>query len=80
MKNLGLFAKVIKKFLQKSKSCDLELPIYLNGDFNFSIINTKWIADITYIHTVKDEWCYLTSIMELCSHKIFNKSMVKSIN
>jgi len=69
MKNLGLFARTIKKFRpKKSKSCDLELANNLNGDFKTSKINTKWVADITYIHTIKDGWCYLASVMDLCSH------------
>ena len=81
MKNLGLFAKTIKKFKpKKSRACDLELPNYLKGDFKAFKINTKWVADITYIHTIKDGWCYLASVMDLCSHKIVGYSFSKSID
>lgn len=84
MKNLGLFAKTIKKFKpNKIKPSELELPNHLNGDFKAPKINMKWVADITYIHTIKDGWCYLASVMDLCSHKIvgysFSKSMDKNI-
>jgi hypothetical protein len=36
----------------------------LKRDFTTQTINEKWVADITYIHTLKDGWCYLASVLE----------------
>ena len=42
--------------------------------------NEKWVTDITYIHTIKDGWCYLASVMDLYSRKIIGHAMSKSID
>lgn len=46
-------------------------------------INKKWVSDITYIHTQKDGWCYLASLMDLYSKKIigysFSRNMATSL-
>src|SRR5690606_39289321 len=42
----------------------------LNQDFSTTTINEKWVTDITYIHTLRDGWCYLASVMDLHSRKI----------
>ena len=42
----------------------------LNQDFTTEAINEKWVADITYIHTVQDGWCYLASVQDLHTKKI----------
>ena len=42
----------------------------LNQDFTATGINQKWCTDITYIHTQKDGWTYLASVMDLYSRKI----------
>ena len=42
----------------------------LNRDFTTTSINEKWIGDIIYIHTLKDGWCYLASVLDLHSKKI----------
>jgi transposase-like protein len=39
-------------------------------NFNASDINKKWVTDITYIHTLKDGWCYLASAMDSFTKKI----------
>lgn len=41
----------------------------LNRDFTTISINEKWGGDITYIHTLKDGWCYLVSVLDLHSKK-----------
>jgi len=38
------------------------------------------VTDITYIHTIKDGWCYLASVMDLYSRKIIGYAMSKSID
>ncbi|ENK0839511.1 DDE-type integrase/transposase/recombinase [Clostridium botulinum] len=50
----------------------------MNGNFKATTINEKWATDITYIHTIKDGWCYLASVMDLW--KIIGYSMSKSID
>ena len=42
----------------------------LKQDFEATAINQKWCTDITYIHTLKDGWTYLASVMDLYSKKI----------
>ncbi len=84
MKKLGLFATVIKRFKpHKASSSDEDLPNHLKRDFSASKPNLKWVADITYIHTLKDGRCYLASLLDLCTHKVvgfeFSKTMDKSI-
>jgi len=84
MKSLGLFAVVFKKFRpQSSKSQNQDLPNLLEQDFSAERINEKWIADITYIYTIQNGWCYLASILDLASHKIvgyeFGTSMDASL-
>lgn len=84
MKKLGIMAVTVKRFKPKrSVSTDNDLPNLLMRDFSASRINQKWVADITYIHTLKDGWCYLASILDLCSHKVvgfeFGQKMDKSL-
>lgn len=37
----------------------------------------KWIGNITYIHTIKDGWCYLASVLDLYSKKIIGYAFGK---
>lgn len=52
----------------------------LKRDFSATTINEKWVTDITYIHKIKDGWCYLASVMDLYSRKIIDYAMSKSID
>jgi len=52
----------------------------LKRDFNASGINKKWVTDITYIHTLKDGWCYLASVMDLFTKKIVGYSFSKTMD
>lgn len=84
MRNMGLFAVVIKRFKYKNtKATNEELPNLLNQDFTTTGLSQKWAFDITYIHTIDDGWCYLASILDLYSQKIvgyeFSKRMDESI-
>ena len=42
----------------------------LEQDFKTETITQKWVADISYIHTVRDGWCYLASVLNLHTKKI----------
>ena len=52
----------------------------MKGNFKATTINEKWATDITYIHTIKDDWYYLASVMDLYSRMIIGYSMSKSID
>ncbi len=84
MKKLGLRAVVLRRFKPHStKTTDADLPNLLSRDFTASKPCEKWVADITYIHTLKDGWCYLASILDLHTHKVvgyeFSKRMDKEL-
>lgn len=55
----------------------------LKRHFTTTSINEKWVGDITYIHTIKDGWCYLASVLDLYSKKIigyaFGKRMTNDL-
>src|SRR5690625_2926920 len=55
----------------------------LNQDFTTTTINEKWVADITYVHTLRDGWCYLASVLDLHTKKVvgykFSRSMTTEI-
>jgi transposase InsO family protein len=67
-----------KPFSSKAKVEDREN--ILERDFSTTSINQKWVTDITYIHTMKDGWCYLASVMDLHSKKIIGYSMDKNMD
>lgn len=71
MAELGIHSIVIKKYRHYSSNKRVtEKDNILNQDFTASGINQKWCTDITYIHTQKDGWTYLASVMDLYSRKI----------
>ena len=80
MKELGLRSIIIKKFKHNTTKVDIvEKDNVLDRDFSTSTINEKWVGDITYIHTIKDGWCYLASVMDLHTRKIVGYSFGKSM-
>ncbi len=69
-----------KKFRpQGSKDRVIERPNLLQQDFKTTSINEKWVADITYIHTLRDGWCYLASVLDLHSKKIIGYSFSRHV-
>ena len=78
MSKLGLCAITNKKFRPHSNKKIAEgLENVLKRDFTTTSINEKWVGDITYIHTVKDGWCYLASVLDLHSKKIIGYAFGK---
>lgn len=68
---MGLRSIVTKKFRPHSYKSDVEeKENIINRDFKAATINEKWCTDITYIHTSKDGWTYLASVLDLYSKKI----------
>ncbi|WP_420829657.1 DDE-type integrase/transposase/recombinase [Crassaminicella indica] len=81
MKNMGLFAVLIKRFKYKNtKTTNKNLPNLFNQDFSTTKLNQKWVADITYINTIHDGWCYLASILDLHSQKIVGYEFTKKMD
>ncbi len=69
-----------KKFRpQSSKDRVIERPNILDQDFTTTSINEKWVADITYIHTLRDGWCYLAPVLDLHSKKIVGYSFSQNM-
>ena len=81
MNKLGIKSIVCKKFRPYSSKNKVESRgNIINRDFSTTDINQKWVTDITYIHTIKDGWCYLASVMDLNSRKIVGYSMSKNMD
>ena len=59
----------VKQTMSKKQEAK-EYPNLLKRDFSTDKINQKWVTDITYIYTLSDGWCYLSSILDLHSRKI----------
>lgn len=79
MKRQSIQSITIKKF-KAGKSSEKILENYknlLNQDFSTTGLNQKWAADITYIHTLENGWCYLSTIMDLHSRKIIGIILIK---
>ncbi|WP_324826010.1 IS3 family transposase [Sinanaerobacter sp. ZZT-01] len=90
METLGIRSIVIKIYRHYSnQNSIIEKENILKQDFTATAINQKWCTDITYIHTQKNGWTYLASVMDFYSKKIigwaFDTTMsaelaVKAIN
>lgn len=77
---MDLRSIVIKKYRHHSSKVDIsERKNILDQDFKSSTINQKWCTDITYIHTIKDGWTYLASVMDIYSKKIIGYAYGKSM-
>lgn len=71
MKQLNLRSIVVKKYRpQRSNKPIISKENLLKQDFSTKTICEKWAADITYIPTNKNGWCYLSSIMDLHTKKL----------
>lgn len=78
MNALGLCSIVIKKYHHYLDNNPVaERENILKQDYKVTDINKKWCTDITYIHTLKDGWIYLASVMDFCSKKILARLTVQ---
>jgi transposase InsO family protein len=71
MQEMGLKSLLRRKYIVTTDSKHT-LPIAenkLNRDFSSLQLGEKWVSDITYIR-VRDQWNYLTTIMDLADRKI----------
>jgi putative transposase len=48
-----------------SKEKVTERENLLKRDFTTTTVNEKWVGDITYLNTLRDDWCYLASVRDL---------------
>lgn len=77
---MGLRSVVVRKYRYYTKSAVTEeRKNILNQDFTTATVNQKWCTDITYIHSVKDGWTYLASVMDFYSKKIIGWSFSKKM-
>jgi transposase InsO family protein len=74
MKELKIRSITVKKWNpgRSSKKQIVSRKNILNQDFTTSNINQKWVTDITYIYTINNGWCYLSSIEDLHTKKIIS--------
>lgn len=78
MRKLDIASVVVKQFKPyKSAGKIVERKNIIRRDFSTKTINEKWVGDITYIHTMKEGWCYLASVMDLHTRKIIGYSFSK---
>lgn len=71
MKKPNIQSIVVKKWKATPYSDKvLERENLLQQDFSTTATNQKWTTDITYIHTIRDDWTYLSSIQDLHTRKI----------
>lgn len=80
MKKAGIRSIIIKKYRpHSSKQKVEERENLLEQDFSTDSINEKCVADITYIYTLRDGWCYLASVLGLHSKKVIGYSISKTM-
>ena len=84
MKQAGIKSNIVKKYRPATKQAPVEeRENVLKQDFTTTTINEKWVADITYIHTLRDGWCYLASVLDLHTKKVvgykFSRTMTTEI-
>jgi putative transposase len=72
MKACGLRAKTRRRFVVRTTDSRHSHPVAkntLDREFQQSLPNQAWAADITYIPT-DEGWLYLAAVIDLCSRKI----------
>lgn len=80
MKKANIRSITTEKFRPTpSKEKIIERENILERDFETKTINEKWVGDITYIHTLKQGWCYLATVLDLHSRKIVGHSFGRTM-
>lgn len=78
MKRLDIKAIMCKRFRPFPSKVKVEdRENIFKRDFSTTSINQKWLTHITYIHTIRDVWCYLESVMDLHSKKTIGYLWIK---
>ena len=84
MKQLNIKSIIIKKFPNyRQKTQKGSYKNLVNQVFTAAKPNQIWLSDITYIHTIRNDWTYLASALDICTRKIvgfnYDKKMNKSL-
>lgn len=81
MKELDIHSVTVNKWKAASASKPKveQRPNLLKQDFSTTGLNQKWTADMTYIQTKRNGWCYLSTIMDLHSRRIIGYSFSKKM-
>lgn len=80
MKHHAIEPKMRKQFrvTTDSKHSKTIHSNHLARQFNASVVNERWVSDITYVQT-KEGWLYLAIVMDLFSRKIVGWSMLNRL-
>lgn len=71
MKEAGIQSNITKEYRPTpSQSPVEERENVLEQDFTTTSINENWVANFTYIHTIRHDWCYLASVLDLHMKKV----------
>ncbi len=81
MKELDIHSVTVNKWkaTSVSKTKVEQRPNLFKQDFSTTGLNKKWAADMTYIQTKHNGWCYLSTIMDLHSRRIIGYSFSKKM-
>lgn len=84
MKQLKIRSITVQKFRNyRQKQQDIKLNNLVKQNFIASKPNQIWLSDITYIHTIRNGWTYLASVLDVCTRKIvgycYSKKMDKAL-
>jgi putative transposase len=81
MRRAGISSTIQKKYrpYTSKKEKIEERENLMEQDFSTTTINEKWVADITYIHVLREGWCYLASVLDLHSKKVIGYSFSRNI-
>ncbi len=77
MREAGIAAKAARKFRCTTTDSGHDLPVAKNlpgRQFNPSVANKVWLADITYIPT-REGWLYLAAVEDLYSRRVVGWAM-----
>jgi putative transposase len=79
MRDNGIAAKTARKFRCTTTDSDHDLPVaenLLGRQFDPSVANEVWLADITYIPT-REGWLYLAAVEDLYSRRVVGWAMAE---
>jgi transposase InsO family protein len=79
MREAGIAAKTARKFRCTTTDSSHDLPVadnLLDRQFDPSVANEVWLADITYIPT-REGWLYLAAVEDLYSRRVVGWAMAE---
>jgi transposase InsO family protein len=82
MREHGIAAKTARKFRCTTTDSDHDLPVaenLLGRQFDASVANEVWLADITYIPT-REGWLYLAAVEDLYSRRVVGWAMAEHMD